>query len=53
MAAIKGEKNLQQLADQFDIHVNQVTDWNAQLWQLRAAAERLIQSSSVPRSTPT
>jgi transposase len=31
MAAIKGERTMQQLADQFDIHVSQITIWKEQL----------------------
>jgi transposase len=31
LAAIKGEKMLTDLAQQFDIHSNQITQWKAQL----------------------
>ena len=31
LAAIKGEKTLADLAQQFDIHPNQITQWKAQL----------------------
>ena len=31
LAAIKGERTIAQLADQFDIHPNQITTWKAQL----------------------
>ena len=31
LAAIKGEKTLADLAEQFDIHSNQITQWKAQL----------------------
>ena len=31
LAAIKGEKTLAELAQQFDVHPNQITDWKAQL----------------------
>ena len=31
MAAIKGEKTLSELAQQFDVHPNQITQWRAQL----------------------
>ena len=31
MAAIKGERTIAQLADQFDVHPNQITTWKAQL----------------------
>ena len=31
LAAIKGEKTLAELAQQFDVHPNQITHWKAQL----------------------
>jgi transposase len=31
LAAIKGEKTLAELAQQFDVHANQITAWKAQL----------------------
>jgi transposase-like protein len=31
LAAIKGDRTLAQLADQFDVHPNQITTWKAQL----------------------
>jgi transposase-like protein len=31
LAAIKGERTISQLADQFDVHPNQITTWKAQL----------------------
>ena len=31
LAAIKGEKTLAELAQQFDVHPNQITTWKAQL----------------------
>ncbi len=31
LAAIKGDRTLAQLAEQFDVHPNQVTAWKAQL----------------------
>jgi len=30
-AAIKGDRTLTQLAEQFDVHPNQITSWKAQL----------------------
>jgi transposase len=31
LAAIKGDRTLAQVAEQFDVHPNQVTSWKAQL----------------------
>ena len=31
LAAIKGEKTLTELAEQFDVHANQITQWKCQL----------------------
>jgi transposase-like protein len=31
LAAVKGDRTLAQLAEQFDVHPNQVTTWKAQL----------------------
>jgi transposase-like protein len=31
LAAIKGEKTLAELAEQFDVHANQITQWKSQL----------------------
>ena len=33
MAAIKGDKTIAQLAEQFDVHANQITTWKDQLQQ--------------------
>jgi transposase-like protein len=32
LAAVKGEKTLTELAQQFDVHPNQITQWKAQLF---------------------
>ena len=46
LAAIRGEMTLAQLAEHFDVHPNQITQWKAQLQELRpmcsvrAAAEQ-------------
>lgn len=37
LAAIKGEKTLSELAQQFDVHPNQITTWRSQL--LEGAAD--------------
>ena len=31
LAAVKGDKTLAELAQQFDVHVNQITQWRSQL----------------------
>ena len=31
LAALKGDKTLAELAEQFDVHPNQITDWKSQL----------------------
>ncbi len=31
LAAIKGDRTLAQLAEQFEVHANQITAWKAQL----------------------
>lgn len=31
LAALKGEETLAQLADRFDVHANQISQWRAQL----------------------
>ena len=45
LAAIKGEKTLADLAQQFDVHPNQITQWRSQLLEGRPA-------SSAPRRSP-
>lgn len=36
LAAVKGEKTLAELAQQFDVHPNQVTTWRTQLLEIAA-----------------
>ena len=36
MAALKGEKTLAELAQHFDVHPNQITDWKTQLQEKSA-----------------
>ena len=33
LAAVKGEETLAELAEQFDVHPNQITQWKAQLFE--------------------
>ena len=47
MAALGGEKTLVQLAQQFDVHANQITTWKTQLQEraqemFETAAERSV-----------
>ena len=39
MAALKGEKTLLELAQQFDVHANQITQWKSQLLEGAAAVD--------------
>jgi len=36
IAALKGDKTLAELAQQFDVHPNQITDWKTQLMERSA-----------------
>ena len=47
MAALKGDKTLAELAQQFDVHPNQITDWKSQLME-RAA--QVFGDSAAPTS---
>ena len=44
LAAIKGEKTLSELAQQFDVHPNQITTWRSQL--LEGAADVFCQDKA-------
>ena len=50
LAAIKGDRTLAQLSEQFDVHANQITDWKDQLVEL--AAEVFERGSSGKASAP-
>ena len=52
IAAIKGERTIAQIAEQFDVHPNQVTTWKAQLEGGAADVFDGGNSSSSP-ATPT
>ena len=47
MAALKGDKTLAELAQQFDVHPNQIADWKGQLME-RAA--QVFGDASAPAS---
>ena len=46
LAAIKGDKPLADLAQQFDVHPNQITQWKAQLLE---GATGVFGSAAAPR----
>ena len=53
LAAVKGEATLAQLAERFDVHPNQITQWKSQLLDraaevFAAGAERGADSEAVP-----
>jgi transposase len=50
LAAIKGERTLAQLAEQFDVHPNQITAWKAQLEG--SAADVFGPGSGVAQAAP-
>ena len=50
VAALKGEKTLAELAQLFDVHVNQITQWKSQL--LEGAAGVFNHGRSEPSSQP-
>jgi transposase len=50
LAAIKGERTIAQLADQFGVHPNQITTWKAQLEG--GAADVFGPGSSSVQATP-
>jgi transposase-like protein len=51
LAAIKGEKTLSELAQLFDVHPNQITQWKAQLQE--GAAEVFGPGGGTGPATPT
>jgi len=50
LAAIKGDRTIAQLADQCDVHPNQITTWKGQLEG--GAAEVFGPGSGLTRATP-
>ena len=51
LAAVKGDKTLAELAQQFDVHPNQITSWKAQL--LEGAAGVFGTDARSEASAPT
>ena len=50
LAAVKGEKTLAELAQQFDVHPNQITTWRSQL--LEGAAGVFGAGAASPDAAP-
>ena len=50
LAAIKGENTVVELAQQFDVHLNQITNWKA---QLLAGAGEVFSSGRSQSGEPT
>jgi transposase len=51
LSAIKGDRTLAQLAEQFDVHPNQITSWKAQLEE--GAADVFGSAASAGAKLPT
>ena len=49
LTAIRGEKMLAELAEQFDVHPNQITQWRAQLLE---GASGVFGAAAVPDEAP-
>jgi len=49
LAALKGEKTLSELAEQFDLHANQITQWKSQLLEGAASCLAKPRSRNLPR----
>src|SRR3954469_20983184 len=50
LAALKGDKTLAELAQQFDVHPNQITDWKKQLQE--RVAEVFEGGTAAPAAPP-
>ena len=51
LAAIKGDRTLAELAEQFDVHPNQITQWKVQLQE--GASEVFWSAASGAAKTPS
>ena len=49
LAAVKGDRTIAQLAEQFDVHPNQITAWKA---QLEGGASGVFGPGSAAPATP-
>ncbi|KVN94459.1 transposase [Burkholderia ubonensis] len=49
LAAVKGERTLAELAQQFDVHPNQITEWKR---QLQGRAADVFGAAGAPSSEP-
>ena len=49
LAAVKGERTLAELAQQFDVHPNQITEWKR---QLQECAEDVFGATGPPSNQP-
>ncbi len=49
LTAIRGEKMLAELAEQFDVHLNQITQWRAQLLE---GASGVFGAAATPDEAP-
>ena len=50
VAAVRGEKTLTELAQQYDVHPNQIQDWRG---RLVGSAERLFERGPHETTTPS
>ncbi len=53
LAAVEGDKTLAELAQQFDVHLNQITQWKAQLLDGAADVFGTEKAASLPVDVKT